>query len=503
MIKEQTIKIKIHSPKYYNLNDIKQGDVVDLDVNKLSKGSHVKITAICDICRNEKTTAYKDYNKMTQKDGLYYCVKCRKIKTKNSNLDKYGVENVMQIEEVKEKMYETNLEKYGHKCSAQSEEIKEKSKNTCIEKYGVETFLKTEEMREKVKKTNIERYGVENVMQNKEIRNKQINTMFEKYGVENVSELFKRKDMDNFVAYSLNVRKYTKKYKKKLLENWDGYDYYDDEYIKDNFEKYNYSDSNYPTIDHKISVFYGYENGISAKDLSNGSNLCITKRHINSSKGKKTTYEFLKNDKNIMETKIICIIDRSSSMGSIKKDAIDGFNIFLEEQQGVDAKANMDILLFDTQFIRLAHNKDIREVKPLTNETYHPQSCTALYDAIGLSIDAELDRIAEGGKRFDKTLCVILTDGEENSSKQYHQSMVKNMINEMEEEFGWDIIFLAANQDAVLTADGMGIKAGKAMNFEATDDGINVAYQNISKATTFYRTTDNDNYDNIFNDSNK
>ena len=124
-----------------------------------------------------------------------------------------------------------------------------------------------------------------------------------------------------------------------------------------------------------------------------------------------------------------------------------------------------------------------------------------LYDAIGLSIDAELDRVAEGGERFDKTLCVILTDGEENSSREYHQSMIKNMINEMEEEFKWDFIFLAANQDAVFTADGMGIKAGKAMNFNATDDGINVAYQNISKATTYYRTTTQESYDTLFKDS--
>ena len=113
-----------------------------------------------------------------------------------------------------------------------------------------------------------------------------------------------------------------------------------------------------------------------------------------------------------------------------------------------------------------------------------------------------MDILAESSKnRPDKTLCIILTDGEENSSKNYHKSMIKLMIEEMEREFKWDFIFLAANQDAILTADGLGISKGKAMNFTATNDGINVAYSSISKATKHYRTTTNENYDNIFNES--
>lgn len=138
-------------------------------------------------------------------------------------------------------------------------------------------------------------------------------------------------------------------------------------------------------------------------------------------------------------------------------------------------------------------------IKKLIN---HKVGGTALYDAIGTVLDEELDILAESSKnRPDKTLCIILTDGEENSSKNYHKSMIKLMIEEMEREFKWDFIFLAANQDAILTADGLGISKGKAMNFTATNDGINVAYSSISKATKHYRTTTNENYDNIFNES--
>lgn len=91
---------------------------------------------------------------------------------------------------------------------------------------------------------------------------------------------------DNFHKYKRKVYNLTKKHKLELLENWNGYDFYDNEFIKDNL-KLQYYHKNYPTIDHKISIFEGYKNNISEEKLSKISNLCITKRCINSSKGKK------------------------------------------------------------------------------------------------------------------------------------------------------------------------------------------------------------------------
>lgn len=205
-----------------------------------------------------------------------------------------------------------------------------------------------------------------------------------------------------------------------------------------------------------------------------------------------------------MRTKIICILDRSGSMSSIIKDAIGGFNTFLEEQQKLDDVAYMDILLFDTQFSKIVDNIDVKNVIPLTSKTYVPRGGTSLYDAIGKTIDSELDFRAESPEnQFEKTLVVILTDGEENSSQEYKQQQIKLMIEEMENEFKWNFIFLAANQDAVLAASGIGISAGKSMNFAASGEGVTAAYVSMSKATSYYRTTTNINYDNIFEESNK
>jgi hypothetical protein len=89
----------------------------------------------------------------------------------------------------------------------------------------------------------------------------------------------------NYKNYWLKVKVITNKYKKELFENWDGLDFYDGEYIKDNFILPS-GNKEYPTIDHKISVNYGYINNISPEDIGKLENLCITKRTINSRKNK-------------------------------------------------------------------------------------------------------------------------------------------------------------------------------------------------------------------------
>lgn len=77
----------------------------------------------------------------------------------------------------------TLLEKYGVENISQIEEVKEKKKNLALEKYGETTFLKTDEFKDKSKKTQLERYGVEHAMKNSNIKKKQQNTIFENYGV--------------------------------------------------------------------------------------------------------------------------------------------------------------------------------------------------------------------------------------------------------------------------------------------------------------------------------
>ena len=123
------------------------------------------------------------------------------------------------------------------------------------------------------------------------------NTCFKKFGSPNYnsSKLAKNKRIENksqvpdelkteFELYTKKVRNKTNRVKKKLFESWNGIDYYDNEYIRQNLVLENHN-KRYPTIDQKISIYYGFINNIDPEIIGDLENLCITKRSINSSKG--------------------------------------------------------------------------------------------------------------------------------------------------------------------------------------------------------------------------
>ena len=133
---------------------------------------------------------------------------------------------------------------------------------------------------------------MENVFQNKDIILTNVEKCREtkiKRGLINVDNNF-----DNYWNYKKEVTKITSKNKKTLKNIWSGFDYYDGEYIKENYEKYDKFNENYPNIDHKISIRHGFDNGYSIEEISSIENLCITKRKLNMKKYNKTEEEFKK-----------------------------------------------------------------------------------------------------------------------------------------------------------------------------------------------------------------
>lgn len=107
--------------------------------------------------------------------------------------------------------------------------------------------------------------------------------------VESLATIFKSEELyedisnKNYKLYKNEVRRLSKKSVKTLYTNWNGYDFYDNEYIKE-YLNLSHVDNRYPSVDHKISIYYGFINNIPPKEIANISNLCITKRFINSSK---------------------------------------------------------------------------------------------------------------------------------------------------------------------------------------------------------------------------
>jgi len=140
MIKEKTIEIRITSniKKHYinNYKDIKNGDVITIDINDLYKGSTTKITAICDICGKEKPIEYRYYIKSFNNGGYYTCSsKCATEKKKQTSLENYGVEHHMKLDEEKEKL-STQWKDGSIDVDARTL----KTKKTLLDKYGDENY---------------------------------------------------------------------------------------------------------------------------------------------------------------------------------------------------------------------------------------------------------------------------------------------------------------------------------------------------------------------------
>lgn len=185
-------------------------------------------------------------------------------------------------------------------------------------------------------------------------------------------------------------------------------------------------------------------------------------------------------------TEIICIIDRSGSMDSIRTDAIGGFNAFLGAQQQLPGQARLTLVLFNHEYERVLDGTPLPDVQPLSDETYQPAGTTALLDAVGRTIDDVGQRLAATpeAERPGKVLVCILTDGLENSSSDYTRERVQAMIQHQQETYAWEFAFLAANQDAFAEAGGLSIAAHDAAGFAATSTGVREAFHVLSDRAT-------------------
>jgi len=93
-------------------------------------------------------------------------------KLKTTLMKKYGVENIFQLEAVKNKTKNTLIEKYGVENVSSLEKIKEKKRTTCLENYGVEYPLQSKELKEKQETTMLDKYGVKHSMHNEDLASK-------------------------------------------------------------------------------------------------------------------------------------------------------------------------------------------------------------------------------------------------------------------------------------------------------------------------------------------
>lgn len=162
----------------------KLGDELKVKIEDISENCTVPIKCLCDYCGEITYRTIKDLRKSLIITNKIACKNCKYLKIKETNLNKFGVENPFQSKEIKEKIKDTMIEKYGVENISQSNIIKEQKIETCLKNFNTKFPMQSENVKQKSQTTCKSKYGVKVSIQNKTIKNKAINTMIEKYGVE-------------------------------------------------------------------------------------------------------------------------------------------------------------------------------------------------------------------------------------------------------------------------------------------------------------------------------
>ena len=183
----------------------------------------------------------------------------------------------------------------------------------------------------------------------------------------------------------------------------------------------------------------------------------------------------------------LIILDESGSMDSIKRATISGFNELVQTIKGIEKKFPeqqhfISFITFNGFGIKThLDKKAVSNLSMIDEKTYHPDSMTPLYDAIGLSV-LKL-RVDLAGMENTNVLVTILTDGEENASKEFSGQQVKSIIDE-QKALGWTFTYIGANHDVEKVAASLSIT--NTMQFNANDKDVQNMFMKEQSSRILY-----------------
>jgi Mg-chelatase subunit ChlD len=169
-------------------------------------------------------------------------------------------------------------------------------------------------------------------------------------------------------------------------------------------------------------------------------------------------------------TDITMVVDRSGSMSMTQSDAEGGINEFIKTQQTQPGDAVLTLVQFDTE-VDIIHKAT--PIRAVPKYDLIPRGNTALLDAVGKAIVEAGERLAAMSEadRPGLVVFVIVTDGQENSSKEYKKAQIKQMIDHQQTNYKWHFLYIGANQDAFAEAGAMGIAKGHAAGYASNNPG--------------------------------
>lgn len=178
-------------------------------------------------------------------------------------------------------------------------------------------------------------------------------------------------------------------------------------------------------------------------------------------------------------TAIMLLVDRSGSMHSIQSSAEDGINEFISAQKAADGKRTIRVAQFDDQYTAVHASLPAVDVPKFT---LSPRGMTALLDAMGKSIVAFGEELAamNEGDRPGTVIFAVMTDGGENSSEEYTWDQVQKMVRNQEDQYGWQVLYLGANQDAIQVGSRLGVSTDRSLTYAANSAGTRSGIQSMN-----------------------
>ncbi|ROQ40692.1 VWA domain containing CoxE-like protein [Frondihabitans sp. PhB188] len=178
-------------------------------------------------------------------------------------------------------------------------------------------------------------------------------------------------------------------------------------------------------------------------------------------------------------TALLLVIDRSGSMISIRDEMIGGVTALLKTQAKAPGLLTVDVVQFDNEIEQLDTLADPRSIEI----ALEPRGATALHDAVGIAVTtfgSTLAALPEHARPATVQV-VVVTDGHENTSQEWTAATVKKLVRQQTTTYGWDFVYLGANQDAVLTGAALGFASDSSMTFEAGAAGVAAASATVNR----------------------
>jgi uncharacterized protein YegL len=190
------------------------------------------------------------------------------------------------------------------------------------------------------------------------------------------------------------------------------------------------------------------------------------------------------------QTHISIILDRSGSMQSCAIEAIGSVNAYLADarKDAVLKEADLELTIFDSNSIDTIRSGAPVSLADITDNDYQPRGGTPLFDAIGRGIDSLDARLAKSGS--SKSILVVMTDGQENSSRKYGHRDISGLIKARQAK-GWLVIFLGAGLENALQGSQLGVRAAATASFATDARSMRSTWRNVQHMNASYAAAAN------------